>query len=64
MVGILPEGLILKIRDQHSLGGTAGLVLQQAFAAAGIHAPGALVPTMADDSMEILVGLKPHHKPP
>jgi hypothetical protein len=62
MVGILPEGLILKIRDQQSLGGKAGLVLQQGFTAAGIKAPGLSVPSMADDSIEILVGLKPHPK--
>jgi hypothetical protein len=60
--GVLPEGVIIKIRDQKSLGGNAGLVLQQAFKAAGINVPGLLVPSMADDSIEILVGIKPHPK--
>jgi transposase-like protein len=59
-VRILPEGVIIKIREQNSLGGTAGLVLQQAFKAAGIDAPGVLVPSMTSESIEILVGIKPH----
>ena len=60
--GVPPEGVIIKFREQTSLGGNVGLFLLQALKGAGIVASGAFVPTMADDSIEILVGNKPHNK--
>jgi hypothetical protein len=58
-VGILPEGLFIRVRDEKSLAAEYGAALQKAFKTAGIDAPGSLIPSMPDNTVEILVGIKP-----
>ena len=60
IVGVLPKGLVLSVRDANSLAGKVGIKLHNAFDRAGIDIPGTLIPSMADDSIDILVGIKPH----
>ena len=59
MPGAIPEGIIVRVRDRVSLAGQAAGLLQMAFRTAGIDTPGQLDPSLADDLIEIFVGIKP-----
>jgi hypothetical protein len=62
-VGPLPEGVILSVQKADSTPGRAGALLQHAFKAAGIDAPGQVSPSVPDDQLQMIVGIKPHQQP-